>query len=366
MLGRSIFTTMGVLRLVLTLSIVFGHLRIVGTIPADVLPYLSGGHYAGALRIHGFFLIAGFFYDLVLQTKFTGGRIARRFWVSRLLRLLPNYYLILLACLWFYFACAAFGMETVNPISPTYYQIRGNLYDHGFAYVLQNVLVIVPSLFSFRLLYHNPEVSYLVVSQAWSFTIEYCFMLIAPFVLLRRWLYVPCFVVLALLTWLYCSFGIYRNHVGTELLYFMIGSACYRLSLRLPGSVPLACWRVLGGLLFCIVVAMLVYFDLMAAVYGGVVAYWGSLAVLAVSVPVLFVATRGMALDRMLGNLTYPVYLNHFLVLALLGHFGCRPEWLWWFTPICCVLLAIPMAYLVDWPIQQWRIRHYRDVKTDT
>ena len=75
--------------------------------------------------------------------------------------------------------------------------------------------------------------------------------------------------------------------------------------------------------------------------------------------PGLFLATRERRMDRLLGELSYPVYISHVLVIWLVGHGSLRLGTGDFFIALGLVLLtAIALYQLVDRPID--RLRHAR------
>lgn len=73
-------------------------------------------------------------------------------------------------------------------------------------------------------------------------------------------------------------------------------------------------------------------------------------------IPAIFSVTKKLSIDRFIGNLSYPVYLNHFLVLQwtkeLAGENGQLPFLL---VNIVVLVLALLMQTMIENPLDRWR-----------
>ena len=81
-----------------------------------------------------------------------------------------------------------------------------------------------------------------------------------------------------------------------------------------------------------------------------------------VALPFMFLATKRSRVDRYIGELSYPVYICHWLVLMFLPRLFARagvtysPIW----TIIGSLLLAILLAHAVVKPVERLRERRVR------
>lgn len=351
---------MGIFRLILIFTIVLGHMRAAGMVPDDILPGINPSSYGGALRIHSFFIIAGFFYDMVLQEKITGKGQAWRFWFSRWLRLMPCYYLILLLCL----ACSLMppylGLKPLALTGGMIEVINRGYNADGNLYILANAFAFVPYLFTPMVPTQPLSLQYLVVVQAWSFSIEFFFMAIAPLALCVRrhyWLWMAMLGFWGV--WCYLH-GEFRNHVLAESIYFMLGSLGYR-TYRLYLRHARRQWAINGVALVLLVVGtyVLLTFDTLAETYGKPQTYLVGIVLFTIMIPLLFNLSRVFPAERALGDFAYPIYLNHGLMIIWVRNFELDPQILWWLTPITCLIMGLPMLYFIDKPINRWKERYF-------
>ena len=90
-------------------------------------------------------------------------------------------------------------------------------------------------------------------------------------------------------------------------------------------------------------------------------------AVMVVSIPLLFAATRTSRRDRTIGDASYPIYVNHFLVMSLVIHLW-PTEWPKTYFGIMLfagsAALASATLFLIELPIERLRARiaHKSDV----
>jgi peptidoglycan/LPS O-acetylase OafA/YrhL len=86
--------------------------------------------------------------------------------------------------------------------------------------------------------------------------------------------------------------------------------------------------------------------------------WWMTLLVTTAALPILFDYSRRSKVDTWIGELSYPVYLNHFVVMVMLQKHGLVVNWLT--MPLGAVALAVPMLMCVDRPLEKLRHRYLR------
>lgn len=152
----------------------------------------------------------------------------------------------------------------------------------------------------------------------------------------------------------------------SEIAVFMMGSLSYVLYQRLATTRVLstAAWPVA----FALVAALFTYRVLPWTTWKP----WPYLLAMALAAPFLFFLSKDSRLDRLLGDLSYPVYLVHALVIA-----GLRPFLSWLgaaelngmiavFLSTCC---AWGLLMLVTRPVEELRKRsvsHFRGIMRGT
>lgn len=356
---------MGFLRLWLAAVVVLGHC------PVGLL----GHPLHGALAVSAFYVISGFYIQLIISERYSGHSGWHwDFWASRLLRLFPAYWLALAATAAY---IAATGHYPIHPV-----RFHADVFQDGdwiakAYYILANLFIVGQDL-SRWVTYDNGILvltharpddwkrafsSFMLVGQAWSIAVELSFYLIAPWLLMKRTPVVILVMVasialrVALLAAGFDQQDWWNAFFPSEIATFCAGAlACrfYRARLKFGTG------HALGPL--AAVTAILVF----SYIYDRIASGWtyaGFVVFIACVTPFLFRSSRTSGVDRFAGDLSYPVYVIHFLVIGLLGDAGVGN-----FTiGIAAVLLSMAVsAAIVIWierPISEFR--HAQFVRGD-
>lgn len=313
---------LGTYRLLLAILVALSHanVRIAGLNP-------------GVIAVVCFYLISGYVMTGLLRSHFSTKSKIPAFYVDRVMRLFPQYLTIAAITLsWFYFS----GEHTA------FLQRSPTLSD-----ILANLSVVPLNYYMF-----NGSDQFTLLPPAWSLGAEIQFYLLMPFLLWWR-TRLPAFLI-ALAVFFAATWGIlntdffgYRLLPGV-LVFFLIGSALYDVSAKntqawhLPALVALGVGAVTlillqGGHL------LLPYNK--ETLFG-----------LLVGVPLLgFLARLPQHwLDNRLGDLSYGVFLNHFLLQW--GVFGVPSGAM---QLSAYILLSVALSYLtqkmVEQPVLRWR-----------
>ena len=360
---------MGVLRLTLATAVVCWHGG----------PFLGLRVMPGDTAVQTFFLLSGFYMALVLHTKYRGPGSYRLFLSNRFLRLFPAYWAVLAAT---FATCLV--LQSVKGHS------RLSAYDHPlspFAFVflvVTNLAVfgqdavmflglspsgrLVPTA-NFRLT--RPELNtFLLIPQAWSLGVELTFYLVAPFLARKRSRTVAGLFLAswALRLWIYYGLGLkFDPWTGrffpTELALFLLGVLSYRGLERLRGRVlP----RGTVGLVSLGFLGLTLGFSALPSLpfHGGwLLKHWGYFGLTGLAIPFVFLASENSRLDRYAGDLSYPLYITHGLVLMVFEA-GLPPDVLnglvarSLYTPAvlgCSLLIsAALLRFLID-PLERYR-----------
>lgn len=207
-----------------------------------------------------------------------------------------------------------------------------------------------------------PTYVFLFCRPSWSLGLELLFYLMAPF-LVRRSVKLQLSVIAASLGLRLVLAAFF--HLGgdpwsyrffpTQLGIFMAGSVGYQ-AYRCYGPQLAAFMKGKSWLAWIYWLSIFVYSripgdeDIRANCF---------LALTAIMVPVLFVAYQKNAIDRAIGELSYPLYLLHFLVLYLFAPIYHNP-----FYSVACITFALLAAYLfyhfIEGPLENYRASLFR------
>ena len=322
---------MGVLRLLLALSVVNAH-------GYD----LSGNNLFGFpmllpdLAVQTFYMISGFYMALVLHEKYQPGNATYlEFITNRFLRIFPSYFVVLLLTIIVLAIGWHYGMQHRNFMlwSQNWLQLDWTakfflVFSHAALFGQDAYLFL--ALDKNGTLYFDPDFSthnnefweFMLIPQAWSLSLELCFYLLAPFLVRRSAALLALMIVasltirIALIFWLgYKNDPWAYRFFPSELALFLCGAAAYRVyRALLTGKMDVKTWIGWSALGIVASIALLV------SRYPGETVIWLNVSfVVAVILimPFLFKFTRRSKIDHFAGELSYPIYLCHMLVIWL-------------------------------------------------
>jgi peptidoglycan/LPS O-acetylase OafA/YrhL len=315
----------GVLRLCLAVLVLLSHagVRIEGLNP-------------GVFAVIGFYLISGYVMAGLIHRHYDAPDRIPLFYTDRLLRLFPQYLAYAaVTLLWQLFTDSRTLYLTRNPT----------------AIDLFNNLTVVPLDFYM----YNGADGYTLIPPAWSLGAELQFYLLAPVMLLwPRWGVALCLVsaslhALALHGVLNTDWYGYRLLLGV-LWVFGIGILMYHLLRVRPLLAHGLAWAAPP-----LALAMYLYLrsrGLHTAPYHQeVLLGWG------LGVPLLLWVARARTgeFGRAAGDLSYGVFLNHFLLLWLLFPGGAHTPLQLAALVLCSCALSWVTQYWLERPVLAWR-----------
>lgn len=345
---------MGLLRLLLAISVLIAHST----------PILGISLVGGRPAVESFFMISGFYMALVLSTKYQSNQTS--FYKNRFLKLLPLYWfftiLVIIASFIIHGHFSIFGNSYVAPFSRivlTFFNSSPLFND------VTNFLALNPitSNLSFTTSFRNtvPEIwNFLVLPQGWTIGLEIMFYMFAPWLVKQKSKTLIVIAGISLFARLLSYYYLNLNHdpweyrfFPFEILYFIAGILAYRIYLKI-NFIP-KFYYFLPLALFTI------FFQFVPFNTKRMIAYY---LVFFVSLPMLFKFTKDNKVDRFIGELSYPLYLCHFLVIDILAQtMNVNHNYLGTYA----LLLSLPLAYLahilVQQPIDSFRSKSHSIVK---
>ena len=346
---------MGLIRTLLALSVVFTH---AGGID------LVGGR--NAVQI--FYMISGFLISYVITERKSYNSVGE-FYISRYTRLLPQYILIaIISLVVFYFIrpleadlfFRAFGSLNVVP---AYFLAFSNASLVGQDWLM--FAEITRGGFTFSSDFHKaafPAYFGLLTPQSWTLGVELTFYAIAPFVLPRRWLILVLLGLSLSIRIVLVQAGVGMTDPWTyrffpaELFFFLIGSLVQQLGSKRYQAMfspiyDIGVTAVLTGLV--VSYALIPSHELLksAALMG----------CFAIALPALFRFQHGRKWDIVIGNLSYPIYINHILIITIMHAAGMRPGGILFavIAAVLSIIIALAMNSFVGGPVDNWR-KHLR------
>ncbi|MBU0529153.1 acyltransferase [bacterium] len=357
---------MGVLRIILALIIVMEHsgsLRIIN--------WISGPY---ALKI--FFIMSGFYMTFVLNRKYIGKGSYSLFLSNRLLRVFPIYWVVLSLTVgvgvlsyliynnW-QSLTPYVAYNDVMGIGPLLIQIFTNIFLWG-----QDIVFFFGCDFNTGSLFLTSDFNhidtayyrFLLAPHAWSLGLELSYYLIAPFLVRRKTKVILLFIVLTLLLrWYLYSIGLdhdpwtYR-FFPTELVFFFVGTLSYRLYSYIEKN------EINKNIRISIVsVFFIMFFSYNYLFSFAIESYWIPIfffAYVGFTIPFLFQFSKKSKIDYRLGELSYPIYVVHIIVIRTLGLLIDKNNWQI-NKGVAVIIITILLSYIllkyVSDPVEKFR-----------
>lgn len=284
-----------------------------------------------ALAVEAFFVISGFYMALILEEKYTGPGGLRGFYKNRILRIYPAYY----AIVFFYVALSlalriikghwVFLAEAADMFSQSswwtqVYAVLSNIFVFG-----QDPMFLVQyNQASGQLCFDCSAYSglalpwqMLVVPQAWSIELELLFYCLAPLLVrLSTKFLVGMLLVLA-------AAKLYVSSVVTGTDYWSLRFPPFELSMFLSGIVAYRIYkrmdryevnRLVMYALSAVLFAVLMNADMIRSENDRMALLYIAMPL---CVPFVFKITKYSLADRIIGELSYPIYLVHQAVMQM-------------------------------------------------
>lgn len=344
---------MGMLRLALAMAVLLSHL------PPATFHFMSGG-----VAVQAFFIVSGFYMSLVLSGKYADRTL---FYSNRILRLAPTYFVMMALA-----GIALFGFSITATAWPAIFESAYSNPVSAVILVLENVFVVGQEmLYWFKI---SPEdgtlfldlegglptedepVAWqaLLVPQSWSLSMELMFYAIAPFLVRCGWKTLAAIAAASIALRfaghaLPVDYGLWQGRFfPTALFMFVFGMLAHRaapLAARLP---KLTGWVVALATLALVVCQPMLGLPNEAG-------RWLIYIAIACAIPFIFHAFKDNAIDRWIGELSYPMYLSHLLIVALVLTF--QPPFAAWVAIGATLVVSALFVVIVESPVDRWRQR---------
>jgi len=339
---------LGVLRVIFALAVVFAH-----------SPWNSGFAFVGPRNaVQLFYITSGFLISYVL-TERSGYEKNMVFYLSRWMRLYPLYLVVAGLTLVIYWLSNPkfFDLYSEIPLSANIALIAANFLLFGQDWIMFSAVKGGDLVFTAN--FNNSDFALwegLLIPQAWTLGVELCFYLIAPYVLRQKKLLLFLLVCSLLLRVVLVTNGVgshdpwtYR-FFPTELALFLAGSLSHQVLLpfyrkHLGKTIePISLIATIILLVFSVL-----YFVLpVSGPYKAPILFLCFILFL----PFTFIFQNKFKLDRSIGNLSYPIYIGHFLMIflaeLLFKEFGILNELT---ISMTNAVLSVVFALILNWVI---------------
>lgn len=368
---------MGLLRLILAITVVIAHSNAVMGLR------LTGG----LVAVEMFFIISGFYMTMILDKKYIGKGSYALFLSNRFLRLYPIFWAVLLltiiySIVGYIFSGEGFVLSSyikyydVMKIETLVFQIFSNV-----ALLGQDIVMFLGFNQETGGMYftHNFRTSsqmfykFLFVPQAWTLSLEILFYLIAPFLVRKRTLVIISIIIMSLfIRALTYSMG-YTNDPWTyrffpsELALFLLGTISYRLyDVYKIHQTKIYNFNLTGIVLASTFSIIFFYQYMDISGYTRHIFNWFFYGFFCLSIPFIFDFSKSSKIDSRIGELSYPVYISHILVIMLISpllSLTRLTDYSGELAVISTILVSYILVILISDPIEKIRQARVKAVK---
>ncbi len=359
---------MGIIRLILAISVLITH-----SSPLFGLKIIDG-----EIAVQLFFIISGFYMAMVLSEKYTPEK-DKLFWLnfykSRFLRLYPTFVFVSVL-FWLYFGILTlyFGKIPANGFVEIYQRMP--LWGDIFS-IFSNLTMIgqdIPSLFHItsdgvmNLFYSRANQTtedgaiwvgqVRTIGQAWSIGTEIWFYLLAPTLIGRSIISIIGIALISLSLKIFME--TYLNYQSyyffpAQVFFFLIGVLGYKLGKAKEDSLPI---KKVGFIALTLFSFSCLFINAVNQKYYGEYQVF-LFVILGFSIYPIFRLTEYSKADRYIGELSYPFYMSHMLIISvtnnILHHLfksQLVPSWIF----LLLILIASNLIYFyIEKPVSQFR-----------
>jgi peptidoglycan/LPS O-acetylase OafA/YrhL len=300
---------MGLIRFYLAVSVLIFHYPLTD----DSLRFINSLFINSQIAINTFFLMSGFYISLGLNNRYKDPSKNTTFYIGRVLRLWPTYFISLLLLIPTGKLQAVTQWILELPTTLKYLAIFSNTTMIG------NDLLVHLSAIDGRTVFseygkdpdHNGS-SYILNFPSWSLSIEILFYIAAPFIVrsLRTSLII---LTISIISCIYVKYinadiaSLFRTDLFYQnvFIYFGLGILGYRLSESIKTKSLLETVKIFTP------------FYLLSAIALPNNYSWLYL-MLSLAIPTLFELTKKSNFDKFLGDLSYPIYILHVPIALLI------------------------------------------------
>lgn len=315
---------------------------------------------------------------LILDRKYTGKNSYYLFIRNRLLKIYPIYLTVLIIS----FVLILFWSERGLPHQIIAFQEDfNNLHWTTIFYIIfQNIFILTQDIASFfstnreGLLSFSPHLSstypfiytHSIIPQAWTLSIELMFYFIAPFLVKKRTSFIIFLISLSLLLRLYIySLGFHHEpwtnkFAPTELAFFLMGIISFRIYSKIS-QAKLRKKIIITAYVFFISITLIYnYFPYIKALPVNFF-QWGYYGLIFLLIPFFFYLFKRNKFDRLLGNLSYPIYISHVTVIFAVSNLNISadPNEISIYSVIATIILSIILNKIVMERIEVFRSKDF-------
>ncbi|BAN36207.1 acyltransferase [Sulfuricella denitrificans skB26] len=337
---------MGLLRTILAIAVVFAHLPFGGS-----FVFIGGLH-----AVQLFYFISGYLIAHVIATN-KSYENPLKFYLNRILRIYPIYLAVAFLSLLYAILINQKFLDLYQniPASADALLIFSNLFIFGqdwvmFSGVNEGHLVATSDFKKSDFLLHTG----LLVPQAWTLGVELSFYALAPYVLRDKKMIFVLLILSLSIRWFLFNQGLgnrdpwnYR-FFPAELSLFLMGALSNQYLLPFWRKIiSLAPFRALPRLATYLVICLVVFYfriPVNEAIKGPLL-----FSVFLLFMPLTFLYQSTSKIDQAIGELSYPIYICHLLIIRITNDMSERLNIFDHFGILCaCLFMSLMFAYLLN------------------
>ncbi len=349
---------MGLLRFLLAVCVVATH-----TGPLFGIKWM-----AGLNAVVVFFIISGFYMSLILNEKYTGEKSNYGLFISnRLLRLMPLYWTVLVAHLILCFVGYILKNDALT--LQIYFDHKHEVTSAGWlVFIFCNLFIIgQDTLYYLHLLPSQgliwsakegiPTTWFMLMLPAWTLSIELLFYFIAPLFLRKQKRIIVLTMLLLVMALSFYIVGIdlgnlTKSQFTPYLIYFLFGAIAWLIYDKLK-TKEIAVKS--GRIVFALYLICLLLFPYFYPESEWQIQLFYGLTFL--SIPFIFLLTKNLKWDAIIGEYSYPIYITHMMVIDMLKLFGVDKAEYTALTILISLAISYLLIHLVANPVERFRQR---------
>lgn len=346
---------MGSIRFILALTVVFSHLGIYSN-------YFFFNNGSDAVQL--FFIISGFYMFYIYEKKYSKINSSKfYFYTNRFLRIYPIYIIVLLLTIFYALFSLKFFPNLPNSLAAFFAHYKQLSIYHSLTIIFLNIIIIGQDLLFFLKIegseiifkYNSDSIlrsQFMLIPQSWSISMEFIFYLLTPLFTRLKNKYL-CVIILGLFIFKYIIMLNFNNHYNLnyhtiffEINLFLMGGLAYKL---LKDKIYLNNQKKLVYLLSLILIICLPYIS------KHILMKWFSYFLFSVSIPIIFNLFKNNKIDKVLGDLSFPIYISHFFIIELFQEFSIQNFYLKIGLILISIITFSILILKVTQPIETFR-----------
>ena len=358
---------MGVLRFLLALAVVIAHSN-----------SLFGLNFVGGvIAVESFFIVSGFYMAFIWHEKYSLlSNSYSKFIINRLLRIYPLYWVVLAITLIFLVSTSILKRA---PFWTFYYYANCHHPVVFCLILLSNILIVGLDIIMFLgfdsaggIIVNKPHSMnvqfrfFNFIPPAWTLSIEILFYFLAPFIL-KRGKFTVIFIFLASLTikialnYYHYDYDFFEyGFFPSELMFFCSGIISYYIYRKIINEL----WAPKYGVILQFILSFMILF-FQHLPFNTTVNKYLLYSIIVCSIPFIFMYSKNFKWDRWLGELSYPLYIIHWLVVFLMKGVFVKYHYPDSYLGLSCIIISILMAititkYIVS-PIEEIRAKRVQN-----